>query len=81
MELKDTVDGMLSEDYAERFKAEYNQLCIRFDKLKDMLEKRDRGELEFEPDCPRRLWVEQLSLMSKLKLVMIERAACEGIKF
>lgn len=28
MELKDTVDMMLSTDYKERFKAEYSQLVI-----------------------------------------------------
>ena len=29
MDLKDTVEGMLSEDYKERFKAEYLQTKIR----------------------------------------------------
>lgn len=30
MELKDTVEMMLSADYKERFKAEYYQLKIRY---------------------------------------------------
>lgn len=34
MELKDTVKGMLSENYKERFVAEYQQTKIRYKKLK-----------------------------------------------
>lgn len=30
MELKDTVEMMNSEDYKERFKAEYQQVVIRY---------------------------------------------------
>ena len=33
MELKDTVELMNSKDYKERFKAEYLQAKIRYDKL------------------------------------------------
>ena len=33
MELKDTIDLMTSEDYKDRFKAEYYQTKIRYDKL------------------------------------------------
>ena len=39
MELKDTVEMMSSEDYKERFKAEYYQVKIRYGKLKYMLER------------------------------------------
>jgi hypothetical protein len=35
--LADTVDLMCSEDYKERFIAEYYQLKVRFDALNDML--------------------------------------------
>ena len=34
MELKETIDGMLSENVNERFKAEYQQLNIRITRLK-----------------------------------------------
>lgn len=37
MELKDTCSLMMSEDYKERFKAEYYQLKIRYAKLMKML--------------------------------------------
>ena len=49
-----TAVGMMSEDYKERFKAEYKQLEIRFDGLRGMLKKWDEGTLVFEPTCPRR---------------------------
>ena len=37
MELKETVEGMTSPDYKERFKAEYRQTKIRYEKLKHFL--------------------------------------------
>lgn len=46
IELKDTVEMMLSDDWKERFKAEYWQLCIRIRKLKETLEKFRRDEIE-----------------------------------
>lgn len=51
--LADTVEGMNSADYKERFKAEYYQLKIRFVGLMNMCGKWDRNELTFEPTCPR----------------------------
>lgn len=52
MELKDTVEMMNSEDYKERFKAEYLQTKIRYDKLDKMLIKYEAGTLNFTPNCP-----------------------------
>jgi len=43
MELADTAEMMMSEDYKERFRAEYGQVAIRHQKLKAMLEKWDKG--------------------------------------
>ena len=42
-ELKDTVSLMCSDDYKERFKAEYAQVAVRYEKLKAMLDKWDIG--------------------------------------
>ena len=49
MDLKDTIELMQSEDYKERFKAEYYQVKIRLEKLEAMLDKWDKGELDFTP--------------------------------
>lgn len=51
MTLEETVDLMLSDDYKERFKAEYLQTKIRYDKLHRMIVKMEAGTLEFEPTC------------------------------
>ena len=39
LELKDTIEGMISDDYKERFIAEYNQVKIRVAKLESMITK------------------------------------------
>ena len=43
MKLEDTANMMCSDDYKERFKAEYYQVVIRYKKLKNMLERWDEG--------------------------------------
>lgn len=59
MELKDTIELMNSSDYKERFKAEYLQVKIRYDKLHKMLVKWDAGTLNFTPTCAKALLLEQ----------------------
>lgn len=79
MELADTIDMMISEDYKLRFKAEYNQLDIRLKKLGNFISKIDTGLLDFEPACPRKILAKQLSSMQELKWIMEERARIEHI--
>lgn len=79
MELKDTVEGMLSTDYKERFKAEYQQLKIRFFSLWNMLASWSAGELDFEPTCPRDLLEYQASLMLSMLHTLEHRADIEGV--
>lgn len=52
MDLKDTAELMNSDDYKDRFKAEYWQLRHRLDKLNDMLARYDKGTLDYIPDTP-----------------------------
>ena len=79
MELKDTVKGMESEDYKERFVAEYNQLAIRLDKLQSMIEKILEGKLEFAPETPFDVLIEQEVFMRHYLMVLKLRAQFEGI--
>lgn len=79
MELKDTVQQMLSEDYKDRFKAEYYQVKIRYDKLVDMLDRWDKGQLLFSPTCPRELLWRQVTVMEDYMDLLIERSIAEGI--
>lgn len=79
MELKDTITEMISEDYKDRYKAEYHQLSIRRKKLSAMLDKWAEDKLEFEPKCSFTLLVAQLSAMSAYLMILKERARIEGI--
>ena len=45
--LKDTTKLMESDNYIDRFKAEYYQLCIRIKGLSNMLLKNERGNFRF----------------------------------
>ena len=77
--LNETVDGMCSTDYKERFVAEYNQLVIRYRGLKNMLDKWDRNELDLTPTCPRSTYNLQIKAMTDYIDVLEARAAMENI--
>ena len=80
MELKDTVELMLSEDYKERFKAEYYQTKIRYEKLHKMLVKYEAGTLNFEPTCSLALLKTQSVNMEQYLCCLEVRAEIEGIE-
>ena len=80
MELKDTIKMMDNADYKERFKAEYYQLRIRFEKLDIMCGEWDIGELDFIPTCPRSIYDLQLRAMSNYMTALEMRAKIENIE-
>lgn len=76
MELKDTVNGMLSSNYFERFEAEYQQLVIRSNKLEKFIM---RVETEgAKHDCPIGLLKRQLEHMKEYMYDLKERMIYEG---
>lgn len=77
--LIDTVVLMKSNDYKERFIAEYQQLVIRYKGLKKMLDNWDKGELSFVPACPRSTYNMQIKSMTDYIAVLEARAVMEGI--
>ena len=79
MKFKDTIEMMMSEDYKERFKAEYYQTKIRYDKLHKMLTKAEAGTLEFTPTCPLELLREQKNCMGRYLHCLEIRAEMEKI--
>lgn len=79
MELRDTVDMMNSNDYKDRFKAEYCQVVIRYGKLKNMLDRWDEGCLNFRPTCPRSTYSLQVKAMEDYIAVLEARAVMEGV--
>lgn len=79
MELRDTIEMMNSDDYQERFVAEYLQTMIRYKKLSKMLDDWDSGELNFTPTCPRSTYRMQLRAMNDYLSILEARAVMEGI--
>lgn len=77
MELKDTVEMMLSDDYKARFRAEYLQLNIRFLKLQDMVN--NWAHLGFHPTLSREFYLIQISIMKGYMRILEFRARAEGI--
>ena len=91
MELKDTIEMMQSADYKERFKAEYQQTKIRYEKLKAFNNKIEAAqrtqEYPFAPkkvdepthDCPVSVLREQQHIMGEYLHILEVRAVIEGI--
>lgn len=79
MELRDTAALMSSFDYKERFKAEYYQTKIRYEKLHNMCVKYEAGTLGFEPTCCLNLLTEQKRHMGNYLHCLEVRAEIEGI--
>lgn len=79
MNLKDTVKMMLSEDYRERFRAEYHQTKIRYEKLHRMCIKYEAGVLLFKPTCSLELLKQQKAAMGQYLYYLEMRAELEHI--
>ena len=79
LELKDTIENMLSDDYKERFIAEYNQVRIRVAKLESMITKYYKKELDFQPTTPIDVLVRQKIFMFRYMKILELRATYEGI--
>ena len=77
MLLIDTVSLMTSDDYADRFKAEYYQLKIRYEKLRDMVDNWD--SLDFQPTCNKGIYRDQLFAMKAYLDILLYRADKENI--
>lgn len=84
MELKETIELMCSEDYKERFIAEYHQVKIRYEKLKNFCNKIEvetmLGKEETKHDCPLGLLREQQKYMGLYLSVLEKRALIENVE-
>ena len=80
MQLKDTVEMMNSEDFKERFKAEYYQLLIRIYGLTSMLNKWKNNMLDFEPKCSKETLENQVIFMQGYIAILRLRAKIEEIE-
>ena len=80
MKLKDTMELMVSENYKDRFKAEYYQAKLRYDKLHKMLIKHEAGTLDFELSCPPEILEKQACYMGNYLKTLEIRAEIEKIE-
>lgn len=78
-ELHDIIGLMCSEDYKDRFKAEYLQLKMRYNKLHNMVVKYEANKLEFKPSCDIELLKKQKAAMGNYLYCLEVRAQIEGI--
>lgn len=79
MPLKNTVDLMLSDNYKDRFRAEYYQTKERYQRLHLMIIKYEADTLDFQPDCPLELLKRQAKAMGEYLYVLEMRAQLEEI--
>ncbi len=77
--LRETVGLMNSEDYRDRFVAEYLQTRIRYMSLHKMCIRYEAGTLSFTPKCSLELLKEQKSYMGNYLRCLEVRAEIEGI--
>jgi hypothetical protein len=81
-DLSQTVELMSSEDYKDRFIAEYAQVKIRYLRLTRVLKRiEDKSAPDcFEPTCDIELLKMQHNFMIGYLFALIERAIIEGIE-
>ena len=80
--LRETGVLMNSNDYKERFVAEYRQLQIRYNALSNMCQKWDNEGIEglgFTPSCPREIYNYQLLAMKQYIDILRIRSKIEQI--
>lgn len=84
MELKETVELMNSEEYKERFVAEYHQVKIRYEKLKNFCNKIEVEEMlgkeVTKHDCPLELLRKQQKYIGLYLSVLEKRALIENVE-
>lgn len=85
LEMNDTIGLMQSDDYKERFIAEYHQTKIRYEKLKAFNNKIEASHLsdkatEPKHDCPDELLRRQQGIMGEYLHILEVRAVIEGVE-
>lgn len=81
-DLSQTAELMSSNDYKERFIAEYAQVEIRYKRLERVLKSIEDKTCPkcFEPTCPVDILESQLKYMNDYRAILIVRASIEAIE-
>jgi ribosomal protein L19 len=77
--LIDTAILMKSDDFKDRFRAEFYQLSIRYEGLQKMVTAYENNQLSFIPKCSIEILKSQLDVMKKYIEILEERAKIENI--
>lgn len=77
--LAQTVTKMLSDDYKDRFVAEYYQTKIRYDKLRHLITQVAAGTAKITPKCSLQILETQLGDMDQYLADLEVRAQIEDI--
>ena len=80
MTMQETTVMMLSDNYIDRFRAEYYQLKIRYERLVEMIDKYKEGTLEFTLKCPIEVLEHQKNTMEIYLDILADRAEIEEIE-
>ena len=78
-DLQETVYAMTSDNYKQRFIAEYAQVAIRANKLSDIINRYFNDALYFKLECGIWLLVEQYMVMKHYIEILQKRAKIENI--
>jgi hypothetical protein len=62
-----------------RYIKEYDDLCMRYMKLNSIIDKAEKGILEFELNCPLELLKEQADVMWRYIEILWERSVYEKV--
>ena len=80
MELKDTIELMSSSDWKDRFMAEYLQTKIRYEKLHNLIVKREVDKHGFNTPIPLESWKTQAYHMGLYIFELEKQAVLHGIE-
>lgn len=80
MTMQETTVMMLSDNYIDRFRAEYYQLKIRYERLVELIDKYKEGTLDFALKCPIKVLEHQKNTMEIYLDILADRAEIEGIE-
>ena len=78
-DLQETVYAMTSDDYKQRFIAEYAQVVIRANKLVDVINGYFNETLDFKLECSIWMLIEQYVIMKYYIEILQKRAEIENI--
>ena len=81
MELKDTVNLMLSDDWRDRLKAEHLQLTIRLHNLSAFINAANRGEKQYNSEREKFAMKKQYRAMVEYTIALEHRMKFAGIEF